>query len=97
MSNDKIIKLVTTNTPSEDKGPEPLNGLVEVLEDMLERAKSGKLRSIAFAAQTSEGECMRGKYTTYETSVFELLGIVTALGGYILRTEIDQAPVTEKV
>lgn len=67
---------MTDNTkplfPGRPTGTEPVEELVEILEDLLFRAKSGELQSLAFAWLCSDNTVMSGICVTDD--VFSLMG-----------------------
>ena len=58
--------------PGRPTGTEPVEELVEILEDLLFRAKSGELQSLAFAGLCSDNTVMSGISVTDD--VFSLIG-----------------------
>ena len=58
--------------PGRPTGTEPVEELVEILEDLLVRAKSGELQSLAFAGCCSDNTIMDGVIVFDD--VFALMG-----------------------
>ena len=58
--------------PGRPTGTEPVEELVEILEDLLVRAKSGELQSLAFAGCCSDNTVVTG--LSVADDVFSLIG-----------------------
>lgn len=58
--------------PGQPTGTEPVGELVEILEDLLVRAKSGELQSLAFAGCCSDNTIMDA--VSVHDDVFSLIG-----------------------
>jgi hypothetical protein len=61
MSDDKVVTITGTKFKSpEDDVKEPCEALIDVLENLLGKAKSGDLQELAFVTRYSELEISRG-------------------------------------
>lgn len=83
MSNNKVVSLKAGTTPE----GQPVERVVQLLENALKRAKSGELRSIAIA-----GVCGNHDATTayeHEDHIFALLGALNYLQARIQVALVD--------
>lgn len=67
-------------------GTEPVEELVEILEDLLMRAKSGELQSLAFAGCCSDNTVMSGLSVTDD--MFALIGALRVVES-VLVNKVD--------
>ena len=72
--------------PGRPTGTEPVEELVEILEDLLTRAKSGELQSLAFAGCCSDNTVMSGLSVTDD--VFALIGALRVVES-VLVNKVD--------
>lgn len=73
MTDKKVVSLTGAHTPA----TEPVADVVRKLEEMLVKAKTGEIRSVAIAAVTTEMRTL----TVYdsENQIFQLLGAISYL------------------
>lgn len=58
--------------------------IVLTLEDLLRRAKEGKISSIAIAGQQTDETIMTGKLICHDGSIYGLVGALQALSSEII-------------
>ena len=72
--------------PGRPTGTEPVEELVEILEDLLVRDKSGELQSLAFAGCCSDNTVVSGLSVTDD--VFSLIGTLRVVES-VLVNKVD--------
>ena len=72
--------------PGQRTGTEPVEELVEILEDLLVRDKSGELQSLAFAGCCSDNTVVSGLSVTDD--VFSLIGTLRVVES-VLVNKVD--------